>query len=158
MRKSEELAWKAIATAGGLGYVPRAPGTAGAAGGLVVAFLLLRYTSHPWLVMGILILLFTGLGVVASNRLAPLWGKDPQKIVIDEVAGMWIGLLGTGTGWFPLASSFLLFRFFDIVKPLGIRRAEHLPGGIGVMADDILAGLYTNVTVRIILCLTPSLA
>jgi len=158
MRKSERWIWKGIATGGGLGYSPVAPGTAGALGALVPAFFILHYTCCPGWILGGLVVLFTLLGTIASARLEPAWGKDPQTIVIDEVVGMWIALTGTGSGWITLAAGFLLFRFFDIVKPLGIRQAERLRGGFGVMADDILAGIYANVLLQIALKLIPGLA
>lgn len=76
--------------------------------------------------------------------------KDSPKIVIDEFAGYALATLGLPLTPSVLVASFLLFRAFDIFKPLGIRRAEHaFPGGIGVMADDLLAGLYANVSIRI---------
>ncbi|HMH34477.1 MAG TPA: phosphatidylglycerophosphatase A, partial [Puia sp.] len=79
-----------------------------------------------------------------------IWGKDNQRIVIDEWAGMCVALL-----WIPLfpryiLPAFLLFRFFDIVKPLFIKKLEQLPGGWGVMFDDLLAGLYTNLLLQLV--------
>jgi len=71
--------------------------------------------------------------------------------------GMWIGLLWVGSGWLNLLTAFILFRFFDIVKPLGIRKAEQLPGGMGVLADDILAGIYTNLIMQIAFRIIPGL-
>ena len=75
----------------------------------------------------------------------PEWGKDPGKINIDEVAGMTVALIGlpkTAVVWF---TAFLVFRFFDIVKPPPIRRLEYLPAGWGIMTDDIAAGIYANI-------------
>lgn len=73
----------------------------------------------------------------------PYWGEDPSRVVVDEMVGVWITLLAAPAGhvWYGLAA-FVLFRFFDILKPLGIRRMEKLPGGVGVMMDDVLAGVY----------------
>lgn len=78
------------------------------------------------------------------------WGKDNSKVVIDEVAGMCVGLLFLPVQLKYIAASFILFRFFDITKPLFIRRLEKLPLGWGVMADDLLAGIYTNLIMQVI--------
>jgi phosphatidylglycerophosphatase A len=95
-----------------------------------------------------LILLFTVLGIWSSTVLEPEWGKDPSCIVVDEMAGVWISLLAVGGAslWYA-ALAFVLFRLFDIYKPLGIRRLERLKGGWGVMMDDVLAGLYAYIIV-----------
>ena len=84
-----------------------------------------------------------GLGTWVAQRVEPVWGKDSYRVVIDEVAGVWVGLLGVPLTGSRLLLGLLLFRFFDIVKPLGIRKMEQLPGGLGVMLDDVLAGVYT---------------
>jgi phosphatidylglycerophosphatase A len=78
------------------------------------------------------------------------WGKDNQKVVIDEVAGMCISLLLVPLSVPYVAAGLILFRFFDITKPLYIRKAEHLPGGWGVMLDDVLAGIYTNLLLQLV--------
>lgn len=98
-------------------------------------------------VLGTLALIVTG--VWSSGKLEATWGKDSNRIVVDEVAGMCVSLL-----WIPIRVeyvliSLLLFRFFDIVKPLFIRRIEKLPAGWGVMFDDLLAGVYANVVLQI---------
>ena len=95
-----------------------------------------------WLTIA-LILIFTVAGVWAANRLEQAWGEDPSRVVVDEMVGTWIALLAAPAGhlWYGLVA-FGLFRLFDIWKPLGIRRMENLPGGIGVMMDDVLSGVY----------------
>ncbi|MEM9921020.1 MAG: phosphatidylglycerophosphatase A [Bacteroidota bacterium] len=149
---------KIIATALGAGYSPIAPGTAGALVAAVFLWLL-QYclgtqlpSPHgmPILVL-ILVFVFTALGIYASGVLEEEWGKDPGKIVIDEVVGMWISML-----WIPftvkyLFIGFLLFRIFDIWKPWHVARAEHLPGGWGIMMDDVVAGLYACILMHLIL-------
>jgi phosphatidylglycerophosphatase A len=84
-------------------------------------------------------------GVWSSSVVEAVWGKDPSKVVIDEVAGMAIGLLFLPVNVKYLLCAFILFRFFDIVKPFYIRKMEDLPSGWGIMADDVLAGVYTNI-------------
>ena len=88
------------------------------------------------------------IGTWAAQRVEPDWGKDSYRVVIDEVAGAWVGLLGVPLTGPRLLLGLLLFRFFDIVKPLGIRQMEKLPGGFGVMLDDVLAGIYTALLVH----------
>ena len=135
-----------LATGFGSGYCPVAPGTAGA---LLATIIWLAYTlflspATCIVLTVVLTLLFTVLGVWATNKVIPFWGEDPRRVVVDEMVGVWIPLIAAPAGnlWYALAS-FVLFRFFDIAKPLGVRKMEQLPGGIGVMADDILAGIYS---------------
>lgn len=135
-----------LATGFGSGYCPVAPGTAGA---LLATVIWLAYTLFlppaTCIVLTVaLTLLFTVLGVWATNKVIPFWGEDPHRVVVDEMVGVWIPLIAAPAGnlWYALAS-FVLFRFFDIAKPLGVRQMERFPGGIGVMADDILAGIYS---------------
>lgn len=157
MKSSALSVWKMIVSGFGLGFSPVAPGTIGALGALVPAILILRYAPNPNLILGSLVLVFTILGIIGSNKLQNQWGKDPSRIVADEMVGMWISLLWIGAGWIPMISAFILFRFFDIVKPLGIHKTEQLPGGIGVMADDILAGIYANLLLQIVFRIIPGL-
>jgi len=87
-------------------------------------------------------------GTLAAQRVEPAWGKDSSRVVIDEVAGMWVGMLLIPVTGPNLLVGLVLFRFFDIAKPLFIRDMEQLPGGVGVMMDDVLAGLYTNLLLQ----------
>jgi len=157
MKRHELSIWKLIVTGFGLGYSPVAPGTLGAIAALIPAILILNYVSFPYIVLACLIGIVAVLGIIGSNKLQSIWGKDPPRIVVDEMVGMWIGLLWVGSGWLNLLTAFILFRFFDIVKPLGIRKAEQLPGGMGVLADDILAGIYTNLIMQIAFRIIPGL-
>lgn len=146
--------YKLFATALGSGYSPIAPGTAGAIVGCVALWLFEKYhlistTTTPILFIS-LITVTTILGIIATNKLETEWGKDPQKVVIDEVIGMWITMLFIPLTWLNLLIGFVLFRFFDIAKPLGVRKMESLGGGLGVMADDMLAGIYGNIVLLII--------
>ena len=96
-------------------------------------------------------------GTVASHRAERFYGHDGSAIVIDEVAGMWITFIGVtlpADWWTRLAVllvGFLFFRVFDIVKPPPANRAQNLRGGIGVMADDLIAGIYANLALRVIM-------
>lgn len=137
-----------IGTGFGSGFSPFAPGTAGALLAVLIWFGISFIVSEIcliWLTVA-LILFFTVMGVWATNRLEPFWGEDPSRVVVDEMVGVWIALLAAPAGnvWYALGA-FALFRLFDIFKPLGIRRMESFPGGIGVMMDDILAGIYSFV-------------
>ena len=150
-----KIIYKAFATALGAGYSPFAPGTAGAIVGCIALWLFEKYnlvstTSTPILFIG-LITGTTVLGIIATNNLEKEWGKDPQKVVIDEVIGLWITMMFIPFTWLNLLIAFVLFRFFDIAKPLGIRKMENLGGGLGVMADDMLAGIYGNIVLLIII-------
>jgi phosphatidylglycerophosphatase A len=80
----------------------------------------------------------------------PFWGNDPSRVVVDEMVGVWIPLLASplGSFWYALAS-FILFRFFDILKPLGIRSLDRRIGAFWVMADDILAGIYSLIIILV---------
>ena len=133
-----------IATGFGSGFSPIAPGTAGALVAVLIWFGVSQLTPAVYLpALVLLILLFTTAGVWATNRLVPYWGDDPSRVVVDEMVGTWLALLAAPAGhWGYAAGAFILFRLLDIFKPLGIRKMEQLPGGIGVMMDDLLAGLY----------------
>ena len=135
-----------IASGFGSGFSPFAPGTAGALVAVIIWTVLFYVIPFNILlvVTSLLIVLFTAAGIWSADKLESEWGKDPSKVVVDEMVGVWIALLAVPVGnvWYILFA-FLLFRFFDIFKPLGIRKMEQLEGGIGVMAADILAGIYS---------------
>lgn len=96
------------------------------------------------IVTAVSIVLVTLISIPAIRRVEKEWGEDPSRVVIDEVVGTWICLLGVPSSmhWGYILAAFILFRLFDILKPLGIRRMESIGGGWGVMLDDILAGIY----------------
>ena len=136
----------------GAGWLPVAPGTWGAAVAILPAWPLAHWTPGLFnLELTLLILVFSWVGAIGSDLLAPEWGEDPRQTVIDEIVGMWIALLGLpfAPAWWLAA--FLLFRFFDIFKPLGIRRMEGIGGGWGVVLDDVVAGAYSSVVLQIAL-------
>jgi len=147
-----------FATAGGLGKLPKAPGTWGSLGGLVLAWVFGRAEFQDiqlgstdfrpfnplfwWIALSCA-------GVAAAGQVERARGKkDPQDVVIDEVSGQWLTLLlGPALffgplGWKSLLAGFILFRVFDTTKPFPAGRAESLPGGWGIMADDWVAGAY----------------
>jgi phosphatidylglycerophosphatase A len=99
------------------------------------------------------ILLFLLLGTRASSAMRQRFGPDPSRVVVDEVVGFWIALFAVPKSLALVAIGFVLFRVFDIWKPFPIRKIETLPQGWGIMADDILAGIYTNVLLRLVLIL-----
>jgi phosphatidylglycerophosphatase A len=104
--------------------------------------------AYPPVTLSIIITLsITFLGVWSSTIVEKIWGKDPSRVVIDEVAGMCVGLLFLPVQLKYVLCALVVFRFFDIVKPLFIRKMEQLPGGWGIMLDDVLAGIYTNILV-----------
>ncbi|MEJ6736387.1 MAG: phosphatidylglycerophosphatase A [Flavobacteriales bacterium] len=147
--------YKLTASALGAGYSPFAPGSMGAIVGCLALWLFEKYnlistTSTPIPFIG-LIVITTILGIIATDKLEEDWGKDPSKVVLDEVIGMWITMMFVPLSFLNVLIGFILFRFFDIAKPLGIRKLESLKGGIGVMADDILAGIYANISLQIII-------
>jgi len=147
--------YKIIATFFGAGYIPFAPGTFGAFFGCIFLWLcdqfkFISFYKNP-LVLVAMILFATTLGIFVSNKLEKEWGKDASKIVIDEAVGLWVTMLFVPFNWLNILLAFGLFRFFDIAKPFGVRKLENLKGGLGVMADDILAGIYANIILQIIL-------
>ena len=138
-----------VATALGAGYAPVAPGTAGSLVGLAL-FWPMSGLGGPVLVAATAALFL--LGVRCSTVVAAQVGrKDPGLVVVDEVAGMWTTLL-----WVPFtpataALGFLAFRVMDVVKPYPARQLEALPDGWGIMADDMMAGVYANLLVQVLL-------
>ena len=134
----------------GLGLIPKAPGTFGTLGGVAIAFFLPDQTA---------LLIVTAAIAVVGLELATLaekhvGGKDPQWFVLDEVAGYLVVLIGLPfrEPW-VLAAAFVAFRLFDITKPWPIRKVEALPGGAGIMADDMVAAVYAYSLILILLLL-----
>lgn len=154
--------WKIIATGFGSGYVPVAPGTAGAlfACGLLWGLHLLLpeqfsggWDQAHWLLL--LTLIFFLLGVKAAAEVEKSWGHDASRIVADEMVGVWIAMTGVPFTPLNLMLAFVLFRIFDIWKPLGVRKMERFTGGWGVMLDDVLAGIYAAIILHVWLFLNP---
>jgi phosphatidylglycerophosphatase A len=138
-----------IATVGGVGWFPIAPGTAGSAVGVVI-YLFTYHLSAPaqfGLLIGI-----TAVGVWAAGIAETAFNKeDPGPVVIDEVAGQLLTLLMTGVAWKGAIAGFFIFRVFDILKPPPARQLERLHGGLGIMADDLAAGAYGWILMTLLL-------
>ena len=148
---------KLICTGMGLGLIPLAPGTFGALGGLGIGYLIKLYSTQPNIYLILLILIFTISGIYSSNKIIPEWGNDPSRVVIDEVVGMWISMLFIPNSIIISLVAFLLFRLFDIYKPLYIRKFESFPAGWGIMLDDIAAGCVANIVLQLFLVLKTQL-
>ncbi len=151
MKKAVNFVKYNLATGLGVGRSPYAPGTMGSLLGVLLVYFLLP--QH----FGLQFLLFAVVFVVAlitSQWLAEAEGtKDPSVVVIDEIAGQLVTFL-----WIPfidlhsfkvLLAGFLMFRAFDIWKPWPIRKAENLPGGLGIVLDDVLAGIFANIILQV---------
>lgn len=146
--ESPSLAVRAIATGLFSGYAPVAPGTAGSL--LALCFFLIPGFSRPE-ILGGSILVGLILGITTAGQLCSATDRDPSIVVIDEIVGMWIAMLFLPVTLPVLCGSFLLFRFFDIVKPFPARDLEKLTGGWGIMLDDVAAAVYANVVIQILL-------
>ena len=143
-----------IATVGFLGYSPVAPGTMGSLAAALVFFLLPSYLSVWPFALGLLLLLVISVWAahqMAAPKSAAAGKIDPQEVVIDEVMGMAVTLAFVPLDLKIIGLGFLLFRLFDVTKPFPARRMEKLPGGWGIVMDDVVAGIYANVVLRIIL-------
>lgn len=133
----------ALATFFGCGYFPKAPGTIGSLAGILVAALLCRFGLGQ-LALAVLLLICLLPAIWSATVTARLLNrKDPSQVVIDEVLGQWVTLLGAGVwNWKTFLAAFLLFRLFDIWKPQPVRALEKLREGTGIVADDLMAGVY----------------
>ena len=154
--KSERTRWAwAIGTFFGAGYLRPGPGTYGSVAAtilwLLAGYIVHRDTQTLTSITALGILLAVAIGVPAATRVARESGRpDPGFVVIDEVAGVWIALLFMPPLWPNALLALLLFRFFDILKPPPIRRFEALPEGVGIMADDLVAGLFALALAQLI--------
>ena len=152
---------KQIVTFFGVGYTPIAPGTAGALVGGILFYLLsiglINYGLDFYEVQIILILITIAvmlMGVRSIGKLENTWEHDAQQIVIDEVVGVWIAMLFIPINWFYFLIAFILFRFFDIVKPLFIKKIDKLKSSWSIMLDDVVAGVYANLVLQLIIYIT----
>jgi phosphatidylglycerophosphatase A len=146
---------RAVATVLGIGYVPFAPGTFGSAAGLAV-FAAVRAAGGP-VVEAVTIVLVFLVGAWAATAAETHFGHiDPGPVVIDEVLGMLVTLAFLPVSVTGALVGFVLFRVFDVIKPPPCNSLEALPGGWGVMSDDLMAGVYACVCVRLLAWLAPT--
>jgi phosphatidylglycerophosphatase A len=136
-----KLLARVLATWFGCGYAPKGPGTAGSLGALLVAWPLRHQV--PWFFAALALIVLVPSIWAAGSTALQVGKKDPQIVVIDEVVGQWIALAGA-VAYAPAAwiTAFVLFRAFDIWKPWPVRQLENLPGGTGIVMDDVMAGIY----------------
>jgi phosphatidylglycerophosphatase A len=141
-----------LATACNLGNMPFAPGTFGSLLGLPICFFL---SKLHYSLVSIIILAFLFMAIRIAGKAEYLLNKrDPSCIIIDEIAGLLLSLYAIRFNMLTCAIGFILFRFFDIAKPFPIRQVEkRLKGGYGIVMDDVLAGIYSNLVLRIIILL-----
>lgn len=145
-RPLDTVAWL-LATVFGSGCAPIVPGTFG-----TLAALPFAVAAALWLPLWAYLLVtaaVTVAGIWAADRTAARLGrKDPGLVVVDEAAGMLVTLAGAPITWFSVAAGFVLFRIMDILKPFPARRLEALPGGYGIVVDDLFAGAYAAILLR----------
>lgn len=137
---------RVVSTVCWVGYVPFAPGTAGSVVGALVYWFLPDLSFHIYLVF-LLFLFFVG--VWGSNLAEGIFGHDASKVVIDEFVGFLVAMFALPKTRLILVLGFFLFRGLDIFKPFPLASPQRLRGGWGVMADDLLAGIYTNLLIRV---------
>ena len=133
-----------FATGGGIGKLPVAPGTWASMVALPIAGIL-HLIGGPWLLSISIVIIFL-IGIWSSNKYASLIEqKDPGSVVIDEFCGQWLAILPIAMDWRYYFIAFVIFRIADILKPWPCKNAERIPGGMGIMLDDICAGIYAGV-------------
>jgi phosphatidylglycerophosphatase A len=137
-----------IATCGYVGFAPVAPGTFGSAAGVVLVYLTRSFDAGPWVEPTLIVALFAAGVWAAASTERQLAKTDPGLVVIDEVVGMLITVM-----WIPVTplgalAGFVVFRVLDVVKPWPSRQFESLHGGMGIMADDVMAGVYGQLLMR----------
>jgi phosphatidylglycerophosphatase A len=133
-----------------VGYAPIAPATVCSFVVTIVLWLsgALESPLYIWLIPAIFVV-----GIVTATRAERAYGHDGRQIVIDEVVGQMIAFVAMPPSAAVFIGGFFLFRFFDIVKPFPAGRSQKLPSGLGVMADDVIAGVYANLALRVLVAL-----
>ena len=144
---------RVIGSAFGLGYTPFAPGTFASGAAALLYLYVPAIRELVWLVP--MILLSVALGVWAGGVMEEEYGEDPSQAVIDEVAGQWIALLFIPFSPLTVLLAFIFFRLFDVLKPGPVDWAQRLPGGWGIMSDDVLAGIFANLSLRALMLALP---
>jgi phosphatidylglycerophosphatase A len=142
-----------LATGFGSGYAPFAPGTAGSVVGLLLFWPL---SALAWPYQAVVSAVISLAGALAATHVADhVRLKDPGIVVVDEIVGMWVTLIGLPYLPGTAAAGFVLFRLMDVFKPWPARDLERLPGGWGIVADDVAAGVYANLLLRVGLLVWP---
>ena len=143
---ADRIAW-GIATVGGVGLAPLVPGTVGS---LVALALLLLIPFTPWS-LGLTTLAVVAVGIWAAGRTEARLGEhDPRSVVVDEVAGYFVAALVLPQTWKWLLAAFIGFRLLDVIKPFPVRQLQALPGGWGIVVDDLAAGAYTALALHLV--------
>jgi phosphatidylglycerophosphatase A len=156
MRRIDFLGFhRLVSTCLGIGYIRKGGGTVAAAVCCIAWYFAWKGESEHFWAPIVVILVVLVVGIWSAGKVEAGWGEDSYRVVIDEVAGMCITLLFVPVRWPYVVTGLVLFRFFDIVKPLYIRKMELLDGGWGVMMDDVLAGVYANVILQVIVLAKP---
>ncbi len=130
------------------GYIPFASGTFGSFAALLIYFI--PGFENPIILIPVTII-FIFYGILLGNKFEKLYGKDPSECTIDEMVGMWITLMFLPKNLVVAAIAFFIWRIFDIIKPYPARKLESLHGGLGIMIDDVVAGIYSLITMHLIL-------
>jgi phosphatidylglycerophosphatase A len=146
-----------LASLGGVGFIPFMPGTFGTLAALGIYLLLpstLYSGGYRWLMSGVILLLSLA-AVFISRAAEKVLGEDAGSIVIDELCGFFVATLFLPHSLIIGLYAFVLFRVFDIAKPFPIYRSQRIPGGWGVVIDDVLAGIYANILLRILIHIYP---
>jgi phosphatidylglycerophosphatase A len=142
----------AVGTFFGTGFFPIAPATVASGAFMVIWWAVWQFLGPiPLWVQGALLVAVTAVGIPVAGKLEKIHGEDPSLVVIDEVAGMCMTYLALSATWQGWLAGFFWFRFFDIAKPLGVRKLEKLGGGggLGIMADDIGAGVLAAIATQL---------
>jgi phosphatidylglycerophosphatase A len=144
-----------IATVAGCGYFPIAPGTVGSAAGLLV-YAAVAWTHSRIVEAGVIAVIFA-VGTWSATHAERYFGAiDPGPVVVDEVLGQLVTLAFIPVGWQAALAGFVLFRIYDVIKPYPANRLEMAHAGFGIMADDAMAGVYANLTLRLLMWLLPA--
>ena len=154
IRRPAPLWASLVATFFGIGNLKPGPGTWGSAAAILIwaAVAAGTRTAIQPAILALMAVIAIVIGIPAATRVARASGlKDPQHVVIDEVAGQWITMLFAPVSWKTLLAGFILFRVFDILKPPPVRQLEKLPEGTGIVVDDVAAGLYAFLVMHLLL-------
>ncbi len=142
--------YKFIATFFGIGHIGKGAGTVASVFVCMLLYIGMKFSFHSDSLLLLSTILIFAVGTYTSGKVEKSWGKDNKRVVIDEALGMAVTVLFLPINLFTLIAGCILFRFFDIVKPLYIRKLENFKGGWGVMLDDLAAGIYSNLVLQII--------